>query len=257
MDHYRNVIYNVIVVHVLLGIGLYYMWDPSWFIYSFIAAYVIGLLGLEIYIHRYLSHQAFSMSRPMQVVLHLLSILSLQGSFAGWASVHAVHHKHSDTEDDPHPGKDGLDTWLWLKPFYKDNKVKADIRTVKRVLSDKLAQLTDRHYFLIYWTMIAIAALISLKFVVYCLFFSVVYIFHMVSILTNIVPHRIGSVLYNTKDNSRNVWWLTFLIGSPFHNTHHAFPGYYTCSAKWWHIDVSGYLIKYLIANKPVKEIPK
>lgn len=257
MEHYRNIIYNTLVVHILLAVGLYCMWDPSWFVYSFISTYVIGLLGLEIYVHRYISHQAFSMSRPMQVVLHFLSILSLQGSFTSWASVHAVHHKNSDTEKDPHPAKDTIDTWLWLKPFRKDFKINPDVRTIKRLLSDKLVQFTDKHYFVVYWTLLAIAALISVKFVVYCLLFAVVWIFHAVSVLTNIVTHRVGHAHYNTKDNSKNVWWLTFIIGSPFHNTHHAFPGYYTCSSKWWHIDVSGLIVKYLISNKPVKEIPK
>ena len=256
MQHYRNVIYNIIVVHILFGIGLYYMWDPSWFLYSIISSYVLGFLGLEIYIHRYVSHQAFSMSRPMQIVLHFLSILLLQGSFDGWASGHAAHHRYADTNDDPHPAKDGIDTWLWLKVF-KGRIVKVNTVPVKRLLLDKLTQFTDKHYFVIYWSMILLVALVSLKFVVYCLFFSMIYVFHVFGILTNVLSHRVGSALYETRDSSKNVWWLSLITASPYHNTHHAFPGHYTCSARWWHLDISGIIIKYIISNKPVKEIPR
>jgi stearoyl-CoA desaturase (delta-9 desaturase) len=247
----------MIVAHIIFGIGVYYLWDPSWFLYTIAGVYVLGILGLEVYLHRYVTHQAFKMNRKTEVFLHFLAILNLQGSFTLWASTHGTHHKYSDTEKDPHPSYDFFGTWLWLRPFKKGHSVKPDVKIIRRCLDNKLMQFTDKNFFIIYWLSIGIISLISMKFVVYVLLLSAIVNFHIISVFTNIVAHRYGSVDHVTGDNSRNALWLIPLAGSPFHNTHHAYPGHYTCSTKWYEIDPAGLIIKYLISSEPVKEIPK
>lgn len=257
MQHYRNIVYNLMVAHILLIVGLYYMWDPSWLLYTVIATNVLGIVGLEVYLHRYITHQSFKMNRTVEVFLHFLTMFNLQGSYTLWASVHSTHHKYSDTEKDPHPSYDFLGTWLWLGPFKKGHSIKPDVKTIRRCADNKLMQFTDKYFFLIYWTSLAVVSLISLKFVVYVLLLSAVLNFHLISIFTNIIAHRYGYVDHATGDNSRNSLWLVPLAGSPFHNTHHAYPGYYTCSKKWYEVDPAGLIIKYIISSEPVKEIPK
>lgn len=247
----------MILAHILTFVGLYYLWDPSWLVYNAIAASVLGFIGLEVYLHRYVTHQSFKMNRFVEVFLHFMTIFNLQGSYTLWASVHATHHRYSDTEKDPHPSRNFLSTWLWLGSFKKDNNIKPEMKIIRRCAQNKLMQFTDKYFFLIYWTSLAAISLISLKFVVYVLLLPAIINFHYISIFTNVVAHRCGHVDHDTGDNSRNSMWLIPLAGSPFHNTHHAYPGYYTCSTKWYEIDPAGLIIKYLISSEPVKEIPK
>lgn len=256
MEHQRKVLLSIFVLHILFAVGLYHYWDPMWLLLSVVGNIVFGSMAFEGYLHRYIAHQSFSMSKPMEVLMHFLSIFCVQGSTIQWASNHNTHHIYSDTDKDPHPGKDGIKTWLWLPVLYSKTDVKPHIGTIKRLMRNKIITFTDTYYFQIYWGLLLLFALVSVKFTIYFFVVSAVYIFH-TSGLTNVASHTSGTKVYDTGDNSGNTWYLAFIIGSPFHNTHHAFPGYYTCSTKWYQIDPTGLCIKYIMANKPVKEIPK
>jgi stearoyl-CoA desaturase (delta-9 desaturase) len=50
-----------------------------------------------------------------------------------------------------------------------------------------------------------------------------------------------------TRDESRNVWWLGVLtLGEGWHNNHHAHPRSAIHGWRWYQIDISGYVIRLL-----------
>ena len=110
----------IIVYHVGLAIGL-----PLYFAYNTpgvgLVAVSVALLflteiGIGAAYHRFYSHRAFTLSKPVEAVLLFLSTLALQGSVLRWSFDHRLHHAHVDTDEDPYSIKKGF--WyahmLWL-----------------------------------------------------------------------------------------------------------------------------------------------
>jgi len=65
--------------------------------------YAVTQYSVLLIYHRYLSHQAFATSsRGVHFILVLYGASCAQGNPISWATSHREHHKHCDTEKDPH-----------------------------------------------------------------------------------------------------------------------------------------------------------
>eukprot|EP00937_MAST-01D_sp_MAST-1D-sp2_P000674 g674.t1 len=89
----------------LLFLAAVFLW---WQLYQIVAHALL---------HRFFSHRAFRASRPVTLLLGLLSCIVGQRGPLWWASTHRRHHKHCETALDPHcPGRQGF--WyahvLWI-----------------------------------------------------------------------------------------------------------------------------------------------
>ncbi|CAN0928116.1 Palmitoyl-monogalactosyldiacylglycerol delta-7 desaturase, chloroplastic [Linum grandiflorum] len=63
----------------------------------------------------------------------------------------------------------------------------------------------------------------------------------------NSACHVWGSRAWNTKDLSRNNWWVAVLtFGEGWHNNHHAFTYSARQGLEWWQIDMTWYSVKFL-----------
>jgi stearoyl-CoA desaturase (delta-9 desaturase) len=63
----------------------------------------------------------------------------------------------------------------------------------------------------------------------------------------NSICHRWGRRPNDTRDESRNVWWVGLLsLGEGWHNNHHAKPASALHGWRWYEVDVSGYVIRLL-----------
>ena len=97
-----------------------------------ITHWYISLFFQTIFLHRYASHQMFTMSRFWERVFFFLTFLAQGSSFLNpraYAILHRLHHKHSDTEQDPH------------SPVFSKNIIRLNLNTVKHyesVRKDKL-----------------------------------------------------------------------------------------------------------------------
>lgn len=65
-------------------------------------------LGVTAGAHRLWSHQSYTATPPMQVLLMIMFSCADQGSIQGWALTHAMHHSASDTKWDPHNRQEGF-----------------------------------------------------------------------------------------------------------------------------------------------------
>lgn len=70
-------------------------------------------------VHRLWSHRSYKASFPLRVFLMLSNSIANQGSIWHWSRDHRVHHKHSETEADPHNATRGFFFahmgWLFVK----------------------------------------------------------------------------------------------------------------------------------------------
>ena len=67
----------------------------------FISHWYLSLFVQTIFLHRYASHQMFTMSKSWEKVFFFLTFLTQGSSFLNpraYAILHRLHHKHSDTE---------------------------------------------------------------------------------------------------------------------------------------------------------------
>jgi stearoyl-CoA desaturase (delta-9 desaturase) len=65
--------------------------------------------------------------------------------------------------------------------------------------------------------------------------------------LVNSATHMWGSRRFQTRDDSRNSWWVALLtFGEGWHNNHHYYPNSTRQGFFWWEIDITYYLLRGL-----------
>jgi stearoyl-CoA desaturase (delta-9 desaturase) len=76
-------------------------------------------LGITAGAHRLWSHRSYKASFPLRLFLMLANSMANQGSIYHWSRDHRVHHKHSETDADPHNATRGFFFahmgWLFVK----------------------------------------------------------------------------------------------------------------------------------------------
>lgn len=117
--NYPMIIY-IALAHVAALMGLVSI--PNCHPYTLAFAVVlwpISGLGITAGAHRLWAHRSYKASLPVRVFLMLCNSMANEGSIYHWARDHRVHHKHSETDADPHNATRGLFFshmgWLFVK----------------------------------------------------------------------------------------------------------------------------------------------
>ena len=80
----------------------------------------LQLLGITAGYHRLWSHRAYSASLPLRIFLAVIGLQAFQGSALWWVLRHRLHHRFTDTDDDPHSIRRGFFHahmgWLFAPP---------------------------------------------------------------------------------------------------------------------------------------------
>jgi stearoyl-CoA desaturase (delta-9 desaturase) len=72
-------------------------------------------------------------------------------------------------------------------------------------------------------------------------------VLHHVTYSINSLCHFFGRRAFQTKDESRNLFWLSFFtFGEAWHNNHHAFPTSHAHGLRAWQFDPSAWVIRGL-----------
>ena len=214
-----------------------------------------GIVGVNISLHRYFSHQSFKTGPVGYWFLLFSSVVPLLGSPSAWGSIHRFHHATSDTEQDPHnPNRIGFfKSWMTMWPH-----TEMPLSIVRAFAKDRRALFLDRHYFTIVFCYAAILTAIDWKLTVFAFAIPAVGCFHGAAAIATI-PHTNGLGGYRnheTSDNSFNsplAWVLS--LGEGWHNNHHHAPHKYRHGEKWWELDVSAFIIKHFLM-KDEEKIP-
>jgi stearoyl-CoA desaturase (delta-9 desaturase) len=232
--------------HLIALIGIYMAVSSDqywWFLLGLVCFLWTGIVGVNVALHRYYSHQAFKTSKFKEKILLISSVFTSLGSPAMWCSVHRMHHSHSDTNKDPHnPRLYGiLKTWFTLWPKKSISK-----RFFIPFVKTKDLRFVHKNYFLINFSILIMLALIDLRLAafVYCL--PAVGCFHGAAAI-GVIPHYWGYRRYDVSDMSHNNWLASILsLGEGWHNNHHANPGRWYQGETWWEIDPPAFMIKHV-----------
>lgn len=72
--------------------------------------------------HRLWSHATYRATWPLRLVLALAGTMGFQGSIKWWSQRHRLHHRYTDTDNDPYNAKYGFwfshIGWIFKKPYY-------------------------------------------------------------------------------------------------------------------------------------------
>jgi len=226
------------------------------------ALYVLRLVAITGFYHRYFSHKTFRTSRALQFVFAVLGTMAVQRGPLWWAAHHRHHHAHADEENDSHsPAQHGF-WWSHMGWFMNRSNFRTRSELIRDLMRYPELRFLDRFDIV---PPIALAALLffggnalaqaypqldtsGAQLLIWGFFISTVLLHH-VTFTVNSLAHRFGRRRYATSDDSRNNWWIALLtFGEGWHNNHHHFPGSVRQGFYWWEIDLTYYLLRAMAA---------
>jgi stearoyl-CoA desaturase (Delta-9 desaturase) len=210
-----------------------------------------GLVALRIFgvtagYHRYFAHRTYKTSRIGQFLLAFLAQTSVQKGALWWAAHHREHHRHSDTDRDPHsPIRYGF--WYAHVGWLFDETTKTDYARVKDLARyPELVVLNKFH--LLPPIVLGVAVWLALGWSGLWIGFmlSTVLTWHL-TFAINSMTHIVGKQRFDSGDRSLNHWLLGLLtFGEGWHNNHHYFQSSTRQGFFWWEIDLSYYVLRLL-----------
>ena len=215
------------LVHVVAASAFLLPMRP-WHIALAFATYLSIGSSTTIGLHRLLSHRSFECPKWLEYLLVSVALLTGQGSPLLWVANHRIHHGRSDREGDVHSPTRGF--WYAHVGWIVDD-ASTDPRAYRKYCKD-LAGDAYYHWLARYRLVPQAAAVALLCFAVGwaavpLVFFLPVVCWMHSTYAVNSVCHdaRFGSRLFETREGSRNVWWVGLLaLGEGWHNNHHAYP---------------------------------
>ena len=115
----RFFIFAALQLSALLVFTTYFSWTG---VAVCAISYAVRMFAITGFFHRYFSHRTYDMGRLMQFIAAFIGTTSAQKGPLWWAASHRLHHKTSDTPDDPHNSHEGF--WhshmLWF--LYKETQ---------------------------------------------------------------------------------------------------------------------------------------
>jgi stearoyl-CoA desaturase (delta-9 desaturase) len=222
--------------------------------------YAVRMFAITAFYHRYFSHRAFRTSRTVQFIFAVLGAASTQRGPLWWAAHHRKHHRHADTELDPHsPNVYGF-IWSHVGWFLTPRAFRTDVERIPDLVRYPELRWLDRYDTLV--PVLLATALYGLgillqrlapqlgtsggQLLIWGFFISTVALFH-ATVTINSLAHRFGTRRFATRDDSRNNALLALLtFGEGWHNNHHFYPGSARQGFRWWEIDLTWYGLRLL-----------
>lgn len=204
-----------------------------------ILMYIMASITISVGYHRLFCHNSFKTSKFWHVYFAIAGILYMYTSPIQWAATHYTHHKHSDTNLDPHPQG-------WQALLFKGYRsVPVNFYVIRKLFRrNNLHRLLDKYYLLIYFTLTAIITVVFGTDFLFYAYLPTLGLAHFIGALHNFFSHRTLE--------PRNLWFLEYLIpisGEWLHKNHHDKPGRYTFKNKPYEFDM-GSLVVNLIKTR-------
>ncbi len=251
--HARKHFFGVVIPQQIIGLigfaHLFYTEQWAWLAVAYVSWFLIYVMGEGIFLHRYFSHRTFECN---PIVAKVFALFALMGGFGGpitYRAIHiGMHHAHSDQPGDAHSPAHGLAHAIWGWHLTLKN---LPLTVCKSLFTDPFYVFLDKHVVAIWWSVTLALALIDWRLALYAVGIPGMLCFWFAAI-TNAACHSVGSRRFDTKDNSRNLTFLSpFLLqgSSVLQNNHHAYPNRYHDSHAWYEVDIGKWIIP-LIATK-------
>lgn len=226
----------LVMNHLLFLYGLiYYL---SWMsLPLLILGYVcIIKLGVECGFHRLFSHRAFETTASRKNALLVLGSLAGFGPALAWAGVHRLHHRFSDTDQDPHGNLPAYKIWFTLWRHFT-----VPPESIKDLLKDRWQSFFFKNYFYFLGIAYLSVGILSPSLLFFGIAGASVLGFHAAG-LVNTACHQTGE--------SRNVKWVNFLVGgNGLHFNHHTNPTAWDYRLNKNDVDIQALFIKWFLKS--------
>ncbi|MGV3486497.1 MAG: acyl-CoA desaturase [Planctomycetaceae bacterium] len=272
-------------VMVLTGIHLvallaFVPWLFTWsgLVLAVLGHFTFGMLGVTVGYHRLLTHRGFTCPKWLEHTLAIFGMCCLQDSPARWVAIHRLHHQHSDHQPDPHSPLANF-LWAhvgWVVCRHRDlDRTSHYERYVRDLLRDPFYLRMERYggwfvVFAIHALLITLSGALYGYFVggsaneavrfaaswyVWAVAVRTVFVLHG-TWAVNSLTHVSGYRNYETRDNSRNNWFVALIThGEGWHNNHHAQPRAARHGHRWWELDMSWWVILGLEKLGIIKDV--
>jgi stearoyl-CoA desaturase (delta-9 desaturase) len=207
-------------------------------------------LGISMGYHRLHTHRSYKVPMWMEYFFAICGTLTLEGGPIFWTAIHRIHHQRSDQPGDPHSPREGAwwshMGWI-LMGETKHNNTRLLAKYAPDLAKDRFyVWLNGYHWLPIVLLTIVLAAIGGLPMVLWAVCFRVVFGLH-ATWLVNSATHMWGGRRFETRDDSRNNWWVALIsFGEGWHNNHHAHPTSARHGLAWYEFDPSWLQIKLL-----------
>ena len=212
--------------------------------------YVLAInVGIGMCYHRLLTHRGYRVPKWLEYLMSVFATLSLEGGPIFWVSTHRVHHQLSDQEGDPHTPREG-GWWAHAGWILFGESLHAQTAVLARYSPDLTRDRFHVWLSKYHWVPIALSGILLLAggwiwggwingvaMVLWGVLLRVTLGLH-ATWLVNSATHLWGSRRFQTRDDSRNNWWVALLTGGEgWHNNHHAHPVSARHGLTWYEVD--------------------
>jgi stearoyl-CoA desaturase (delta-9 desaturase) len=216
--------------------------------------------GISMGYHRLHTHRSYRVPLWMEYFFAVCGALTLEGGPIFWVATHRLHHQKSDQPGDPHSPHDGKwwshMGWILFGETNHNNT---------KVMSQYAPDLAKHKFYIwlnnYHWVPIIVLAGIlfaigGMPLMLWGVCLRVVVGLH-ATWLVNSATHLWGSRRFETRDDSRNSWWVALMtFGEGWHNNHHAHPTSARHGLAWYELDLSWIqisILKYLGIAKSIR----
>lgn len=246
-----------------LHLGALLAFAPVYFTWSGVIICVIlhwltGGIGICMTFHRLLTHSSFKVHPGwLKYVLTAIGCCASEGGPIGWVADHRRHHAFSDEPEDVHTPRVSFGwahMFWWMTPeTSSDHTVEYYQRWAPDLYKDRGLRFIDNTHLVypltlgaaIYFAGEAYGGL-GMSWLVWGFFARTVLVLHS-TWLVNSATHVWGYRTHETRDDSRNLWWVAVVTyGEGWHNNHHAFQTSAAHGLDWWEIDTTYMAIKLM-----------
>lgn len=214
--------------------------DITLFSAALLLFYLYHMLGITIGYHRFIAHRSFKLAKPLEFLFVSGGYLCFEGSPISWRTVHLLHHQQSDKPGDPHYSETNREWyafigWL-LDPHVKITEAicRKECRELYQNPVYRFLQLPLGESGPVNGAVLCAAAGIMFRILLLLAFGPTVLAANLLAtafcwcapLLIGVICHCpfLGYRNYETKDESRNVWYAFLLaLGDQYHNNHHRF----------------------------------
>jgi stearoyl-CoA desaturase (delta-9 desaturase) len=183
--------------------------------------------GISLGYHRLHTHQSYQCPQWLAYAFAVCGAMTLEGGPMFWVGTHRIHHAKSDQPGDPHSPRLHGAFWAhmgWL--------IFGETNHNNTALMAKYAPDLARHRFYrwlntYHWVPVVLTGALlyafgGLSMFLWAFCLRIVFGLHCTWMI-NSATHIFGSRRFETRDDSRNVWWVSLLtFGEGWHNNHHA-----------------------------------
>lgn len=249
---------------------------------TFILWWTLGVIGIEIGLHRYFSHKSFEATDGFKKTLVILASMGGQGRVISWATAHRYHHEQSDQDEDLHSPyinpQDLINKSKFQRAVLRINKFiyshigwKFDYRMPNPylygndLLQDKIIKKYSQWYVLWFFLGLVLPGVLQFLFTFQTRDFYAgviwggvirAYLGQNMTWTVNSICHLFGEKKYPAQDNSGNIQLFSLVtLGGSLHNNHHYQPRSFTTALSKKDFDPGFYILKFFEKRGWVKNL--